>query len=101
MVVSNNHRGSATIDAGFKSFSMDGPIPRPAAGAPAAAQYKFFGDEFGKIMFARKRDTLKLGAKVEFVTPHCDPTVNLHSYYHCVRGDVLLDIWPIDARGSL
>jgi 3-hydroxy-D-aspartate aldolase len=42
-----------------------------------------------------------LGSKIEFVTPHCDPTINLHDFYHCVRGDVLVDIWPVDARGSL
>jgi D-serine deaminase-like pyridoxal phosphate-dependent protein len=101
MVLSNNHPGSATIDAGFKSFSMDGPIPRPVRGAPANAVYKFYGDEFGKITFAKKGERLELGAKVEFVTPHCDPTINLHNYYHCVRGDRLVAIWPIDARGPL
>jgi D-serine deaminase-like pyridoxal phosphate-dependent protein len=44
---------------------------------------------------------MKLGTKIELITPHCDPTVNLHSFYHCMRGSVLEDIWPIDARGSL
>jgi D-serine deaminase-like pyridoxal phosphate-dependent protein len=101
MVVSNNHRDLPTIDGGFKCFSMDGPIPRPARGAPPGAVYQFYGDEFGKIKLARKTDALKLGAKVELVTPHCDPTINLHDFYHCVRGNVLVDIWPIDARGSL
>jgi 3-hydroxy-D-aspartate aldolase len=101
MVVSNNHRAIPTIDGGFKCFSMDGPIPRPARGAPAGAVYQFYGDEFGKIKLAGKTDALKLGAKVELVTPHCDPTINLHDFYHCVRGNVLVDIWPIDARGSL
>jgi 3-hydroxy-D-aspartate aldolase len=101
MVVSNNHRAIPTIDGGFKCFSMDGPIPRPARGAPPGAVYQFYGDEFGKIKLARKTDALKLGAKVELVTPHCDPTINLHDFYHCVRGNVLVDIWPIDARGSL
>jgi 3-hydroxy-D-aspartate aldolase len=100
-VLSNNHRGWATIDGGFKCFSMDGPTPRPARGAPRGTEYQFFGDEFGKIKLARKADTMKLGAKIEFVTPHCDPTVNLHDYYHCVRGNTLVDIWPVDARGSL
>jgi 3-hydroxy-D-aspartate aldolase len=100
-VVSSNHRGSPTIDGGFKSFSMDGPIPRPAWGTPSGATYQFYGDEFGKIKFARKTDALALGSKVELVTPHCDPTINLHDFYHCVRGNVLVDIWPIDARGSL
>jgi D-serine deaminase-like pyridoxal phosphate-dependent protein len=101
MVVSNNHRAIPTIDGGFKCFSMDGPIPRPARGAPPGAVYQFYGDEFGKIKLARKTDALKLGTKVELVTPHCDPTINLHDFYHCVRGNVLVDIWPIDARGSL
>jgi len=101
MVVSNNHRGWPTIDGGFKCFSMDGPIPRPARGAPPGAAYQYYGDEFGKIKLARNTDTLKLGAKIELVTPHCDPTINLHDFYHCVRGNVLVDIWPIDARGSL
>ena len=101
MVVSNNHRGWPTIDGGFKCFSMDGPIPRPALGAPPGSEYQFFGDEFGKMKLARKTDTMKLGAKVELVTPHCDPTVNLHDFYHCMRGNTLVDIWPVDARGSL
>ena len=101
MVVSNNHPTWPTIDAGFKCFSMDGATPRVARGAPAGAAYEFFGDEFGKIKFASKKDRLKLGAKVEIVTPHCDPTINMHDFYHCVRGNVLVDIWPVDARGSL
>jgi 3-hydroxy-D-aspartate aldolase len=101
MVVSNNHPTWPTIDGGFKCFSMDGPIPRVARGAPEGAAYEFFGDEFGKIKFAGKQDRLKLGAKVEIVTPHCDPTINMHDFYHCVRGNVLVDIWPVDARGSL
>jgi D-serine deaminase-like pyridoxal phosphate-dependent protein len=100
-VVSNNHREWSTIDGGFKCFSMDGPIPRPVRGAPRGAVYQFFGDEFGKIKFARKTDSLILGSKIEFVAPHCDPTANLHDFYHCVRGNVLVDIWPVDARGSL
>jgi 3-hydroxy-D-aspartate aldolase len=101
MVVSDNHPGSPTIDGGFKCFSMDGPIPRPARGAPPGAVYEYFGDEFGKLKLARKTDALTLGAKIEFVAPHCDPTINLHDYFHCVRGNMLVDIWPVDARGSL
>lgn len=44
---------------------------------------------------------LAVGDKLELIVPHCDPTVNLHNWYHCVRGDTLIDIWPIAARGSL
>jgi 3-hydroxy-D-aspartate aldolase len=96
-VVSNNHPTSPTTDGGFKTFSMDGPVARLARGVSKDAVYKYFGDEFGKV----PGEKLKLGAKVELVTPHCDPTVNMHDFYHCVRGSVLEEIWRVDARGSL
>jgi D-serine deaminase-like pyridoxal phosphate-dependent protein len=37
---------------------------------------------------------------LECVTPHCYATLNLYNAYHCVRGDTLVDIWPIDARAQ-
>ena len=101
MVLSNNHPATATIDAGFKSFAMDGPLPVAHSGAPRGSQYTFYGDEFGMLNWPSKAKRMQLGAKVEFIAPHCDPTVNLHNYYHCVRGERLVDIWPIDARGHL
>ena len=100
-VVSNHHRRLPTIDGGFKCFSMDGPIPEIASGAPRGASYQFYGDEFGKIKLTAESAGMRLGAKVELVTPHCDPTLNLHDFIHCVRGQTLVDIWPVDARGSL
>jgi D-serine deaminase-like pyridoxal phosphate-dependent protein len=99
--ISNYHPAWPTIDGGSKCFSMDGPMPRVARGAPAGAVYEPYGDEFGKIRLAGRGGKLKLGAKVEMTTPHCDPTINMHDFYHCVRGSVLVDIWPVDARGSL
>jgi D-serine deaminase-like pyridoxal phosphate-dependent protein len=36
---------------------------------------------------------------VTLVAPHCDPTVNLHDWFHVMRDGRLVDIWPIDARG--
>jgi 3-hydroxy-D-aspartate aldolase len=101
MVLSNNHPGAATLDAGFKSFSLDGPLPVPARGAPRGSTFQFYGDEFGMLRFPTGRKRMRLGSMVDFVTPHCDPTVNLHDFYHCVRADRLVDIWPIDARGTL
>jgi 3-hydroxy-D-aspartate aldolase len=101
MVLSNNHAGAATLDAGFKSFSLDGPPPVPGRGAPRGSTFEFYGDEFGMLRFPAGKSRMRLGSKVDFVTPHCDPTVNLHDFYHCVRGTRLVDIWPIDARGTL
>ncbi len=104
-VVSANAPGFVTIDGGYKSFSADGPLPEiargPHAGAPAGSRYQLFGDEHGKVVFADTDDRLAIGDHVELITPHCDPTINMHDRYHCVRGDTLVDIWPIDARGVL
>lgn len=98
-VVSNNTPGLATTDAGFKAFSTDAEPPVLAAGAPEGAKYFFFGDEQGGIALAPGA-SLPLGTQLTAVTPHCDPTVNLYDCYHVVRGDKLVDIWPIEARGK-
>ncbi len=98
-VVSANHDGHATIDAGLKCFATDGPLPDFASGAPIGSSYSYFGDEHGRIAFAQANERLALGDAVECIVPHCDPTINLHDVYHCVRGDTLVDIWPVDARG--
>jgi D-serine deaminase-like pyridoxal phosphate-dependent protein len=100
-VVSNNAAGFATLDGGSKSFATDGPLPRVVGAGHAGVRYEFYGDEFGRLKLPGGREKLKLGSKVELLAPHCDPTVNLHDRYHCVRGGRLEAIWPIDARGSL
>jgi len=38
-----------------------------------------------------------LGATIEFLTSHCDPTVNL-SAFHVVHGEAVIGVWPIRAR---
>jgi D-serine deaminase-like pyridoxal phosphate-dependent protein len=40
-----------------------------------------------------------LAEQVILVPPHCDPTVNLYESYHVVKGDTLVEIWPVTARG--
>jgi 3-hydroxy-D-aspartate aldolase len=99
-VVSANAHGYVTTDAGLKSFATDGPVPEIASGAPPGSRYQFFGDEHGKLILPESAPRPPLGAMIECVTPHCDPTVNLHDFYHLVRGDTLVDIWPVDARGK-
>lgn len=100
-VISKNVPGQVTIDAGLKSFATDGPLPRVTSGAPEGTAYSFFGDEHGCLTFPTPADSLPLGSIVAFVTPHCDPTINLHDYLHVVRNDTVVDIWRIVARGVL
>ena len=96
-VVSTHAADWVTVDGGTKCFATDSGVPLVARGAEAASRYAFFGDEHGKLLFAGARPAL--GARIACVTPHCDPTVNLHDAYHVVDGDTLVAIWPVDARG--
>ena len=98
-VISINAPGLATTDAGYKSFATDGPLPRIFSAAPPGSTYRFFGDEHGQVVLPPDAPPLEIGDHLECVVPHCDPTVNLHDVYHCVRGDTLVNIWPVDARG--
>lgn len=97
-VVSVNHPDWVTVDAGTKVFATDTGLPVVAHGARPASRYVFAGDEHGKLV-GPASERPALGARLEFVTSHCDPTVNLHDVYHVVSGDILVDIWPVDARG--
>lgn len=93
--------GYVTTDAGLKCFATEGPTPEVMSGGPPGATYAYAGDEHGRLFFAPGTYPVPaLGERIEVVTPHCDPTVNLHDFYHLVRGDMLVDIWPIDARGK-
>ena len=87
------------VNAGYKSFATEGGMPRVTSPRLAGASYKLMGDEHGGIDYDPKGGALAVGDTVEFLTPHCDPTINLYDRYHGVRGDTLAEIWPVDARG--
>jgi 3-hydroxy-D-aspartate aldolase len=99
-VVSTNAPGYVTCDAGLKCFATEGPKPEIARGAPEGSTYTWFGDEHGRLILPEGAARPEIGHKIECVTPHDDPTVNLHDFYHVVRGETLVDIWPVDARGK-
>lgn len=96
-VISANHASMATIDAGFKALSTDGGAPTVLDGAPPGAAFVFMGDEHGALI--APDHAFRLGDLVSLQVPHCDPTVNLYEAYHVVRDGVLVDIWPVSARG--
>jgi D-serine deaminase-like pyridoxal phosphate-dependent protein len=54
----------------------------------------------GRIEFADADDSLTVGDVVDVLPAHCYQTLNMYSHYHVVRGDELIDIWPISARDN-
>ena len=97
-VVSANRPGRAIVNAGFKAFATDSGLPQAARGAPLHSTYRYMGDEHGALDFPDAPGP-EVGETIEFLTSHCDPTVNLHAQYQVVRGDRVVDVWPIVARG--
>jgi D-serine deaminase-like pyridoxal phosphate-dependent protein len=57
------------------------------------------GDEHGGLRFSAGAPRPSVGDLMTLVAPHCDPTVNLHDWFHVMQNGRLVDIWPIDARG--
>lgn len=100
-VVSTNQPGFVTINAGIKSLSTDESLPRIRSGHWPGARYKFLGDEFGMLVVDDDASRPEVGDLVDLEVSHCDPTVNLHDFLHLVDGDMLVDVWRIDARGVL
>lgn len=86
-----------TVDGGFKVFASDKMAPefRDVEGVV----FHWGGDEHGIIQLDNPSRSIELGDKLPMLTPHCDPTVNLHDYYFPVRDGVVSEIWPISARG--
>lgn len=93
--------GFVTIDAGLKALAADSGTPRVLQGADPETLYRFTGDEHGRLTPPKGAALPAVGDRIELLTSHVDPTVNLYDVYHVVRGDTLVDLWPIDARGAV
>jgi D-serine deaminase-like pyridoxal phosphate-dependent protein len=96
-VVSTTHPDRVTVDAGTKAFATDVPH-RPQAKGREGLTYARAGDEFGTVTAAGGAKLPRLGERLEFFVPHCDPTVNLYDRLHATRGERVEAVWPVTAR---
>ena len=93
-VVSASHTDRVTVDAGFKAFATDrpfGPNPIDVSGV----RWQWAGDEHGSLHLESPSREIRLADKLEFLAPHCDPTVNLYDRIHGVRGEIVRHVWPL------
>jgi D-serine deaminase-like pyridoxal phosphate-dependent protein len=88
----------AMVDAGLKAFSTDKPFPPEPVERPGIT-YEFAGDEHGRLTVTDPSRAPRLGERIEFFPPHCDPTFNLYDRVYVVRGQTVESVWPIAARG--
>ena len=90
----------AIVDAGLKASSVDSGMP--GVWRRDGIRYTHASDEHGWLEGERPGQPLPaLGEKLQLVPGHCDPTINLHDWYVCVRRGVVEALWPITARGAL
>jgi D-serine deaminase-like pyridoxal phosphate-dependent protein len=89
-----------TIDAGLKSLTTDSGFAEP--NGMAGVTYTPMGDEHGWLSWDKAKGTdIPIGARVEMIPSHIDPTVNLHDYYYAHRKGVVEEIWPVATRGKV
>jgi 3-hydroxy-D-aspartate aldolase len=92
--------GAAIVDGGYKAFSTDRPFrPKAKDAALDAVPFSWGGDEHGRLDLSNAQREVKLGDRLEFIIPHCDPSVNLYDSIYVWRGDRIEAVWPIAARG--
>ncbi len=96
-VVSANQAGFVTVDAGLKAMATDAGPPT-VIGCGEDVTYRFFGDEHG-LVTTGERAPLRRGDRLQLVPPHCDPTVDRYDAMWLVRGDTVVGLAAVDARG--
>ncbi len=83
--------GWTVADVGLKALGMDHGNPSVIGGS-----VWFCSDEH--LTFAPAAPT-KVGDRVRVLPAHVDPTMAMHETAWVVRGDEVVDRWPIDLRG--
>jgi 3-hydroxy-D-aspartate aldolase len=95
-VVNATHSDRVTIDAGTKALDTT-TTNLPQAKTWPGLTYTKSGDEFGALTSDSEK-LPALGDRLEFLVPHCDPSVNLHDRLYACRGEKVEAIWPVAAR---
>lgn len=99
-VMSRPVPGRAVVDAGLKALAFDSGMPLVAC---AGANYVGASDEHGIILLdthaPQTATVFRLGGKIKLIPGHCDPTVNLHPWFVCYRGERVEAVWPVAGRG--
>jgi D-serine deaminase-like pyridoxal phosphate-dependent protein len=99
-VISANHNGFVTVDAGLKALYHHGGVPFALNPSIPGLQYEWRGDEHGQITLPSPSRKVEVGEVLEMVVSHVDPTVNLHDFLYGTRNGVVTEIWPVDMRGK-
>jgi D-serine deaminase-like pyridoxal phosphate-dependent protein len=98
--VTSRNGDSAVVDCGRKSIGIDRAVPELLGDF---GKVKFDHGEFAiheehVVLTLNDGSGLAVGDRVEFLPGYSPTTVNLYDIYYVVEDDVVIDVWPIEAR---
>jgi D-serine deaminase-like pyridoxal phosphate-dependent protein len=93
--VVSRHGTTVVLDCGKKTVGVDFA---PAWIMGEAARLRYASEEH-MVFDLDGKCGLEPGQRVELVPSYCPTTVNLHDVYYVVQDGVVIDIWPVLARG--
>lgn len=96
-VVNATHADRVSVDAGTKAIDTTTTF-KPEAKGRSQLIYNRGGDEFGILTSASGAVLPKIGERLEFIVPHCDPTTYLYDRIYAMRREKVEAIWQIAAR---
>ena len=105
-VVSTARPGQMIVDGGSKTFSSDRLVNSPEPGfghvveAPGARFHKM-NEEHGFIDLTCAGREFSVGDRIHVIPNHICVAVNLHEQVYGIRGEMVEEIWKVDARGKL
>jgi D-serine deaminase-like pyridoxal phosphate-dependent protein len=95
-VLSRPSPGLCVADTGLKSNTED--HGNPGVEGIEGASVLFLSDEHASITIPPE-SPIEVGDRVRLIPSHIDPTINLHDVMYALKGEEVVEVWPISARG--
>jgi D-serine deaminase-like pyridoxal phosphate-dependent protein len=91
----SRHGDTLVIDAGIKTVGVDYTTPRIAGDLATVRR----AAEEHMICEAAAGCALRVGDQVQVIPGYCPTTINLHDVFHVIEDGVVVEVWPVLARG--
>ncbi len=95
-VDSKRHQNLATIDYGNKAMARPTDMVKGMPWLQVGNQ----GAEYGALKWQNSDREVKVGDKFEIYCSNLDMSTNCYDRYYVVRGEQLVDVWPIMGRSG-
>ncbi|MCA9427345.1 MAG: alanine racemase [Candidatus Omnitrophica bacterium] len=101
-IVSVKSDGRVVVDGGSKTFALDRHKEMGHGRVHAHPDLMFdrLSEEHG-VFVTDRPEKYQVGQRLEVITTHVCPVVNLHNHLVVRKGEEVVDVWDVDARGCV